>query len=84
MPFTFSAFGKVMSSDLERYVQKYPDGKKVIGYKDPNSKKYILETGNITKPVALLAFAVSWILGNVFIMIRYPKPKKIQNELSNI
>jgi hypothetical protein len=75
-PFTIWVFNKLSSSDYEKYVQKYPDGAIVTGYKDPNSEKYVLEKGNTTQPLVLLSGSALWLLGNVYIMIRYPKSRK--------
>ncbi|MBN2591759.1 MAG: hypothetical protein JXA96_17970 [Sedimentisphaerales bacterium] len=58
MPFTFSALGKLLSSDHEYDVKKYPAGAKVAGYKEPNSEKYVLERGNIVTPVIILSLAM--------------------------
>ena len=78
IPFTFSVFGKAIAGDLIKYLDKYPPNKKVIGYKDPNSSKYILEESNITQPLVILIIAALWILGNILIMIFFPKKKKNQ------
>ena len=79
-PFTIISFGKMLSSDYEAYVKKYPAGAEVTGYKNPNSNKYVLEKGDITLPVILLSVSALWLSGNVFIMIRYPKSRKSKEE----
>ena len=80
MPFTISAFGKIFFSAHESDVKKYPAGARVTGYKDPNSNKYILERGNIILPVTILSIAALWLIGNVFVMILYPKSKNKQED----
>ena len=76
LPFTIHAFGKTLLSNHKTDLKKYPAGARVVGYKDPNSDKYVLERGNILAPIAVLSLAALWLLGNVFIMIRYPKNRK--------
>ncbi|MBN1975496.1 MAG: hypothetical protein JW787_17800 [Sedimentisphaerales bacterium] len=75
-PITIWVFNKMSSSDEEKYVQKYPAGARVVGYKDTNSERYVLERGDTKKPLALLSCSALWLLGNVYIMIRYPKSRK--------
>ena len=76
MPFTISGLGKLFSSDHEQDVKKYPAGARVVGYKDPDSERYVLEKGDTKTPLVILLCSALWLLGNVFIMIRYPKPRK--------
>ena len=80
LPFTIYALGKIFFSNHETDLKKYPAGAKVVGYKDPNSEKYVLEKGNIITPVVILSLAALWLLGNVFIMIRYPKKRKKEDD----
>jgi hypothetical protein len=76
IPFTIWVLNKLSSANFEKYVQKYPAGAMVTGYKDPGSETYVLEKGTTAKPLVLLSVSALWLLGNVYIMIRYPKSRK--------
>ena len=68
--FTFSAFGNAISGSHNRYMERYPAGITVVGYKDPKSNRYVLEKGKTPFPVTAICISAGWLLANILIAMK--------------
>jgi len=75
-PFTFSVFSKAAFSSNNKYIEKYPARATVIGYKDPESNKYVLEKGKTAFPIIAISMSAIWLLTNILIMRKNKSQKK--------
>jgi hypothetical protein len=82
--FTFSAFHNAIFSSSNRYIEKYPAGITVVGYKDPKSNRYVLEKGKTTFPITAICISAGWLLVNILIAKKGGRHDSRENNIASL